>query len=73
MKVALRDVHAVLDQARAKFVQTPQHARLFGMTRSLTEPERFALAYIEAVLNVAGSLGVDTAHLKVEWDDSDSL
>ncbi len=69
-RLDLRDLNTVLDLARARYLTIPQPACLLGVSRVLTEAERLAVAYIEAVLNMAGQHGLDTRSLVFKWDDS---
>jgi hypothetical protein len=64
--ISLRDVHMVAEFARKNLTEMPARAALVGTSRSLTQPERLALAYLWAGFQVAGSHGVDTTSLTVE-------
>ncbi len=59
MKLVLADVLLLLDQARRHYLEIDAKATLPGMARALNEPERRAISFLRAsieVLNKAGGL-----------------
>ena len=68
--ISYKILRTVMEHTKRYFLEIPSEIRLPGYTGCLTEGERLALAYLNATLTIANTLGANTTHIKLILDDS---
>lgn len=72
MRLNRKQLQAMIDDARRRFIEMPAETRLAGEASSLSEPERLGLCFLIASLGVASRHGVEDIELDVADSEPDT-